>query len=313
MTGRKFYSPAEVSHALGVSATTIKRWVDAGVLPAHKTAGGHRKILRADVLRVVHEGNFPQLDLSRLNFVGLPKELTTEKLSQRLFDALRAGDSTLTRSLIHGACAAGMAIEELGDAVIAPAMSLLGHEWEHGRIDVMHEHRSTLLLTAVLHEQKPALEATAEKDRPVAVGGNPEGDHSVLASLLIELMLLNAGWESINLGPNTPLASFRVAISELKPRLVWLSVSYLPDPQKFHTDYGAFYDQALAAGVALAAGGQAIQNSVQGVLPATCYGSCLSDLAKFARTLHPRPRPPKRGRPCSKALQDANDSGRSCQ
>src|SRR5271165_6003296 len=269
MTDREFYSPAEVSRALGVSVTTVKRWVDAGVLPAHKTPGGHRKIPRADVLRVVHEGNFPRLDLSRLNFAARPEELKSEKLSQRLFDALRAGDTTRTRSLIHGAYAAGVAIEELGDAVIAPAMALLGHEWEHGRIDVMHEHRSTLLLTAVLHEQKPALEATAEKDRPIAVGGNPEGDHSLLASLLIQLMLLDAGWDSINLGPNTPLASFRVAISELKPRLVWLSASYLPDPQQFFRDYGEFYDQALGASVAVAAGGQALQNSVQGVLPAT--------------------------------------------
>ena len=68
--------------------------------------------------------------------------------------------------MIHGAYAAGMAMEELGDAVIAPAMSRLGHEWENGRIDVMHEHRGTLLCTAVLHELKPALEATAEKGPP---------------------------------------------------------------------------------------------------------------------------------------------------
>lgn len=300
MTDRAFFSPAEVSQALGVSTSTIKRWVDQGVLPAHKTVGGHRKLLRADVLRLVREGTFPHLDLTRLELPVSAGDSDTATLCQRLFESLRQGDIALTRSIIHGAYAAGLPLETLGDEVIAPAMSRLGHYWEEGRIDVMHEHRGTLLCNAVLHELRPALEANAEKDRPVAVGGNPEGDHSLLASLLIQLLLLDAGWDPINLGPNTPMASFCVAIRELKPRLVWLSASYLAEPQKFLRDYREFYDQALSAGVAVAAGGQAFQNSVQGVLPATCYGSCLTDLARFARTLHPRPQPPIRGRPASR-------------
>lgn len=297
MTDRAFFSPAEISQALGVSTSTIKRWVDEGVLPAHKTAGGHRKLLRADVLRLVREGNFPRLDLSRLDLLACLEEPDTGRLSQRLLDSLREGDITQTRSVIHGAYAAGFPLETLGDEVIASAMRGLGDDWEAGRIDVMHEHRSTLICTAVLHELKPALEANAEQDRPVAAGGNPEGDHSILASLLIQMVLLDAGWDAINLGPHTPVASFGVAVNELKPRLVWLSANYLPDPQTFLSEYRAFYNQAVRAGVAVAVGGQALEGSVQGIMPATYHGVCLTDLAAFARTLHPRPRPPKRGRP----------------
>src|SRR5947209_10805534 len=105
------------------------------------------------------------------------------------------------------------------------------------------------------------------KDRPVAVGGNPEGDHSLLANLLIQMVLLDAGWDAINLGPHTPLASFSVALSELKPRLVWLSASYLPEPERFLDEYGAFYKQAERAGVAVAVGGQAIEGLLRGVMP----------------------------------------------
>ena len=282
---------------LGVSVTTVKRWVDAGVLPAHKTAGGHRKIPRADVLRVVHEGNFPRLDLSRLNFAACPAELNTEKLTQRLFDALRAGDIGRTRSVVHGAFAAGIAIEELGDAVIAPAISRLGSEWEHGRIDVMHEHRGTLICTSALHGLKPALEATAEIDRPIAVGGNPEGDHSFVASLLVQMVLLGAGWEAVSLGPHTPLASFRLALRELKPRMMWLSASYLADPHTFSMSTARFYNEAEDAGVAVAIGGRAVHGSLRELMPCTFHGDTLTQLAAFARTLHPRPCPPERGRP----------------
>src|SRR5262249_50752865 len=138
----------------------------------------------------------------------------TQTLSGQLHDGLVAGDMTQVRTVVHGAYAAGLAIEELGDDVVAPAMAGLGHDWQAGRIDVMHEHRATLLCTAVLHDLKPMLELNADADRPVAAGGSPEGDPSLLASLLVQMVLLEAGWEAINLGANTPMRSFRRALSE---------------------------------------------------------------------------------------------------
>jgi excisionase family DNA binding protein len=297
MSGVVFCSPTDVALALGISTSTVKRWVDEGVLPARKTVGGHRRILRADVLRLVREGNFPCLDLSRLDLPASTQDTDPASLSRRLLDGLREGDITQVRSVLHGAYAAGLPIELLGDAVIAPAMARLGHDWESGRIDVMHEHRATLLCTGVLHELRPALEANAPRDRPIAVGGNPEGDHSLLASLLIQMILLDGGWDAINLGPDTPMASFRVALRELRPHLVWLSVGHLFDPQKFVNKYEAFYQEAEQGGVAVAVGGRAIEVSPRTMLPASFHGTNLTDLAAFARSLHPRPHLPKRGRP----------------
>lgn len=301
MTDMVYCSPADVSRALGVSTSTIKRWVDDGVLPAHRTAGGHRRIPRPAVLRLVREGNFPRLNLGELGLPGGRGAGDTEMFARQLLTGLRQGDADLMRATVHGAFAAGLPLEVLGDDVIAPAMARLGRDWEEGRIDVMHEHRGTLLCVAILHELLPALAAQLEPCQPVATGGSPTGDPGLLANLLVQLVLLDAGWDAINLGPNTPLASFGVALAELEPRLVWVSASHLADPSGFLEEYRPFYARATQAGVAVAVGGRALEGIPGEWMPSTFHGTNLTGLAKFAGTLHPRPRPPRRGRPARPA------------
>src|SRR5690242_13716947 len=43
---------AEACRLVGVGPTALKRWADSGALPCVRTAGGHRRFLRADVERL---------------------------------------------------------------------------------------------------------------------------------------------------------------------------------------------------------------------------------------------------------------------
>ncbi len=42
---------------LGVGTTSIKRWADEGTLPCVRTAGGHRRFRRVDVLSLIRRGD----------------------------------------------------------------------------------------------------------------------------------------------------------------------------------------------------------------------------------------------------------------
>jgi methanogenic corrinoid protein MtbC1 len=173
----------------------------------------------------------------------------------------------------------------------------IGKGWETGSIDVMHEHRASQMCASVLFELKQVLETRSNRQRPIAVGAAPEGDQSVLGTLLSQMVLLDAGWDAVNIGPSTPLKSLSLAVSELHPRLVWLSVSHSVDDASFRPDYLDLYSQTQAAGAALVIGGRALVESVRAALPYTAYGDGLTHLVAFARSLHPQPRRPRRGRP----------------
>ena len=294
----RYISTMRAAEALGVSISTVKRWVDDGVLPAHRTAGGHRKLLRAEVLALARQGGLPNRDLTGLGIASFADQpIGLSAIRAALLPALLRGDGTEVSALIRRAYHSGVAIEALADQVVAPVMGRVGHEWAIASIDVWQEHRATQLFAAALYDLKGELEARAEQNRPVAIGGAPEGDPYLLATLLAQYSLLDAGWAAVNLGPNIPLASLKKAMQELRPKLVWLSVSHLGNTEEFLRSYREFYQAAEGLGVAVAIGGCALAESIRSVMPYTTYGDGFVHRAAFARTLHPRPKPPRRGRP----------------
>jgi excisionase family DNA binding protein len=293
-----YVNTTQVAKALGLSVSTVKRWVDDGVLPAHKTVGGHRKLLLADVIELARRSDLPHGDLSHLaDKIGRSRPVNLTEVSETLCRGLLAGDVLQVRSILQGEFRRGTSVEDLADQTIRPAMARIGQDWKMGRIDVMEEHRASQVCAAVLYELKAILEQRASKNRPRAVGGASQKDHSVLPTLLAQMVLLDAGWDAVNLGPNTPFHSLAKAIADLRPKLLWLSLSHLDSEEEFVRGYRELYFLAEKAGVAVAIGGHAMVESIRSKIPYTTYGDGLSHLAAFARTLHPRPSPPRRGRP----------------
>lgn len=291
-----YLSPAEVASALGVGVSTVKRWVDGNILPAHRTAGGHRKLLLADVLRLVRENEFPHLDLTKLSLQ--PRADNPHQLRDEMANALSNGDEPRFRTLLLRAYDSGISLAKLADDAIAPAMHAVGHGWEVGRLDVYEEHLGTQICVAALEALRTRVEAGIDRgDRPLALGAAPEDDPYLVAGMVVQLTMAEAGWKSIFLGPNMPLDSLALAAETEKPRLVFLSASHLADREKFRRDYLELHRRCRAFNVAIVLGGQAIDEELRSELPWAFCGHSMSQLVDFIRTLHPLPTRPRRGRP----------------
>lgn len=291
-----YLGTVQVAKAVGVSVSTIKRWVDEGVLPAHRTAGGHRKLVLADVLRLTREAGLPPADVSQL-VPSRRRPADPVEYQRQLQNAVRTIDGDRIRAVLRAAHRAALPIHVIADEVIAPTMAFVGRQWEHGRIDVGGEHRVSQAVVATLYELRSRIRANASANRPVALGGAPEQDHYLLPTLLAKLTLLEAGWDAVNIGPNTPTSALVNAMDLLLPKLIWVSVSYMATETSFERDYHELYQAAQSRGIAVVLGGRALSVEQRTRLPYTTFGDSMGHLAAFACSLHPLPRRPKRGRP----------------
>lgn len=56
---QRFLGTHQAARFLSVDAGTVIRWADAGKLPSFRTPGGHRRILREDLLRFASDYGWP--------------------------------------------------------------------------------------------------------------------------------------------------------------------------------------------------------------------------------------------------------------
>jgi len=273
----------ELSELLGVSVSTVKRWVDQGELPATRTVGGHRLIPEVEARRFVRRKRLtaPGLD-EPLEFTPIPWE--------RLATLLKRGRAAEADALIRSFEAEAGAVA-LADELIRPAMERMGHQWEDQALDVYQEHRASRILEDSLMELLRAVEPASET-APLALGAASEGDLYTISGLLCELTLRRLGWRTINLGANLPLRSLARAVAAQRPRLVWLTVSHLEDPSPFVQEYSAFHEVASRTGAAVAVGGSALTAELRAELVAASFGERMSHLREFAVRLVPPGRGP---------------------
>jgi excisionase family DNA binding protein len=284
----RLLSPRELAQALGVSESSLKRWVDAGKIVASRTDGGHRKIALPEAVRFIRETGAPLAHPEVLDLPALaaarPGAATAD---DGLLGHLERGEAQAARGWLVTHYLAGASIAELADGPVRAAMHALGELWRHDERGVFIEHRATEACLAALGQLRSALDEPAAT-APLALGGAPEDDPYRLPTLLASMVAAEAGLRAINLGPDTPIAALHHAIAEHHPRLVWLSATGRLAPHRARDV--AHWIAGLPRTVTVVVGGRSA-GALAAAHPAVRHVETMSDLAVIARRLAAGARP----------------------
>jgi excisionase family DNA binding protein len=199
-------STGEAARRLGVSPATIQRWVDAGVVSATRTHGGHRRIPLSEVRRAIAASRPPVLSEP---LAGWIKVLLTA-------DALAVREAML---LAHRRTGAWSTVAE----EIAAALAEIGQLWEIGLCRVFEEHAASEAL-----RRAAAFCAAARRPDPEAKDAllfSAASERHTLGLSLAELVVIEAGWNAHWLGEGPPIEDLDPLLTSKRPQLLIVSAS----------------------------------------------------------------------------------------
>jgi excisionase family DNA binding protein len=281
-----FLSPRDVAVAIGVSESSLKRWIDGGLLQATRTAGGHRRIAVQEVVRFARSRRVPVrrpdvlLGEAGLALRGAPLD------GDGLFDLLLRDDRAGVTSVLLGRFLAGEALAALCDGPIRAALERIGDLWKHDERGIVVEHRATDTMLQVLAMLRHLLQVPT-REAPLALGGAPGGDPYLLPSLMAATVLADVGFRDANLGANVPAAAFLRAVDDYGPALVWVSVT-AADATEVRRLLRGLADRQRARPLPVVVGGRGLDGREMAGVVALHHLGSMTELTGFARALRAR-------------------------
>jgi excisionase family DNA binding protein len=265
----------EAARRLGVHYMTVYRHVRTGRLPA-----------------VRRDGQW-LVDVADLQPAGPARRPKRPAASpDRLARRMTAGDEAGSWMLVEDALASGADPADVHLELIAPALRVVGEEWEAGRWSVADEHRATTVAQRVLGRLGPRFARPGRPRGTVVVGAAPGDQHALPCALLAD-QLRGVGFDVHDLGADTPAESF-----ESTARAADGLVAVLVGATTTGLDAGVRRTTTAvrALGVPVLVGGAAVRDEAHArALGADGWtGRSAADAVAAVQTVAGRPRAPRR-------------------
>ena len=251
-------SPRDLADAIGVSESSIKRWVDNGEIQATKTAGGHRRIPINEAVRFLRENQSSLVNPGAIGLKDVASLLDLEaprgSEGTLLYDYLKDGQADSARGLILSMYLNGRSVAQIVDGPLFAALERLGELWRQEEHGIFWEHRATEIAVSALSRLRMIIPPRPDS-APSAIGAAPAGDPYLLPTLCAAAVLESQGFNAVNLGADTPIHSLWLAAEALQASLVWLSVSVIQDDTRLQNELVGLANALVSPPVPIIIGG----------------------------------------------------------
>jgi excisionase family DNA binding protein len=211
----KLLTSAEVAKILGVTAGSVKRWADLGLLRCARTVGRHRRFDPVEVERFLKDQTGAVQPEHGPDVEGWLELLLSEADAHQLLATMYAERARL---------GAWWKVSESLSAVLEE----IGERWAEGTLSILEEHVATERLSRCLAQVSDQL--TSRPGAPRLLLTTAEGEEHTLGLSLAEIVIREQGWPVLWAGRRVPLSEIVAHVASGGVDAVAVSASGIADP-----------------------------------------------------------------------------------
>jgi|SRR5581483_7205411 len=199
-TGTGRITLQEAATRLGVHYMTAYRYVRTGRLPGERSGANW----------LVDPAALDRLGPAAPSAPRPPRGTARAEAPGRLAARLVAGDEAGAWHLVETALTSGLDPDEVYLDLLVPALRGVGDGWADGRLGVNDEHRASGVAVRLIGRLGPRFARRGRKRGTVVLGAPPGEEHGLPCAIVADL-LRAARFDVVDLGADTPAASFAAA------------------------------------------------------------------------------------------------------